>query len=285
MKISLKRHSLFLTFYIIIATSCSSFKDSPKKIFKEFKETGLTPVIYTEDYQGKTIRFIASKPINNTLPTLLFIHGAPGSGGNYFKYLKDLDMDAKANLIAVDRLGYGYSDYGNAETSLENQAASIFTIINKHKLNNVVLLGWSFGVPIAAKMTYKYSQVKHSVLVAGAISPEDEKFFGIAKVVQWKLTKWMFPKALKVADKEKGTHVAELTKMLNDWGDMKTPITYYHGTKDKIVPYANMAFIKSKVNDSILKDVTVKDGTHFILKEQFPMVKKELLEILEALTN
>jgi len=182
-------------------------------------------------------------------------------------------------------LGYGYSDYGIAETSIEKQAESIFAIVEKHQLDNLIVVGWSYGVPIAAKMAYKYSEVKYSVLVAGAVSPEDEKFFGIAKLVRWKLTKWMFSKALKVSDDEKMTHVAELRKMLNDWGSIKTPITYYHGTKDRIVPYKNIDFMTAKVNDSLLDAITVKDANHFILSKKYSMIKKKLLEIIKRVNN
>jgi pimeloyl-ACP methyl ester carboxylesterase len=270
---------------MIINTACVSFRESDRKVLREFKKITIKPEIYRENYQGKTIRYISTKPIDNSIPTILFIHGAPGSAGNYFEYLKDVELGKKANLISIDRLGYGYSDFGKAETSLEKQAESIYTISKKHKLTDLILVGWSYGVPIAAKMAYKYPEVKHSVLVAGAISPEDEKFFGIAKMARWKLTKWMVPKSLRIADEEKMTHVEELTNMLSDWNKIKTPITYYHGTKDKLVPYKNMAFIISKVNDSLLKAVTLKEANHFILFKNYDMVKKELLEVLNSLDN
>lgn len=278
--------SLFLVPVLLIAvSSCVTFRQSDQKIIKKFKKVGLTPKIYRENYQGKSIRYIAAKLIDTNLPTLLFIHGAPGASKDFFSYLEDSELNTKANLISVDRLGYGYSDYGNAETSIEKQAESIYTIAKTYKLNNVVLVSWSFGVPIAAKMTYKHPEIKHNVMIAGAISPKDEKFFGIAKVLRWELTKWMFSKAFKVSDAEKMTHVEELTKMLNDWKAIKVPMTYYHGTKDRIVPYKNMAFITSKVNDSLLKAITVKDANHFIAFKQYNMVKQELLRILEGINN
>ena len=262
---------LFLPLFISI-NSCMSFKQSDKRIYKQFKKVNKTPQINRKNYEGKTIRYITTKPIDNNLPTLLFIHGAPGASDNFFDYLKDDELSSKANLITVDRLGYGYSDYGNAETSIEKQAESIYTIIKKHQLNNVIVIGWSYGVPIAAKIAYKHKEVKHSVLIAGAVSPNDEKYFGIAKILRWKLTRWMFSKALKVSDDEKMTHASELTKMLDDWKNIQTPITYYHGTKDRIVPYKNMAFIKANVNDNLLNAITIKDANHFLLFiDNFPM--------------
>lgn len=254
------------------------------KFLRSLKKLGVTPKIYHENYHGKKIRFIAAKPIDTNLPTLLFIHGAPGASKDFFSYLEDTDLN-NTNLITVDRLGYGYSDYGNAEISIEKQAESIYSIINNYKLCNVVLISWSFGVPIAAKMAYNYPEIKHNVMIAGAISPNDEKFFSIAKVLRWKLTKWMFSKALKVSDNEKMSHVDELTKMVNDWEAIKSPITYYHGTKDRIVPYKNIDFITSKVKDSMLNAITVKDANHFILIKHYGMVKKELLRVLKELDN
>ncbi len=284
----LKKKFVFLSLFLIVLlpmNSCMSFKESDNHIYKQFKKVNKTPQIYREIYRDKTIRYIAAKPIDNALPTLLFIHGAPGESSNFFRYLKDDDLSKKANLISVDRLGYGYSDYGNAETSIEKQAESIFAIVEKHQLDNLIVVGWSYGVPIAAKMAYKHSEVKHSVLIAGAVSPEDEKCFGIAKLVRWKLTKWMFSKALKVSDDEKIAHVTELTKMLDDWKSIKTPITYYHGTKDKIVPYKNMAFMTANINDSLLHAITIKKGNHFIVTKNYTMIKNDLLTILNKLAN
>jgi pimeloyl-ACP methyl ester carboxylesterase len=265
--------------------SCVAFRESDKRVAKEFKKVNKSPNIYRLAFNDKVIRYISTNPIDVNLPTLLFVHGAPGSADNFFKYLKDNDLEKKANLITVDRLGYGYSDCGNAETSIEKQAESLYAIVKKYELKNIVLVGWSYGVPIAIKMATKYPEIKYCVLIAGAISPEDEKFFGIAKVARWKLTKWMVPKALKVADEEKMTHVSELKIMENDWGKVKIPVTYYHGTKDKIVPYKNMAFIKSKINDSLLKAVTIKDANHFILFKNYNLVKQELLSVIDSLKN
>ncbi len=274
-------NTLSIFILLMLLSSCVTFRESDKGVYRNFKKEGITPQIYHENFQGKVMRYIAAKPIDNSLPTLLFVHGAPGAGENFFAYLKDEDLITKANLITVDRLGYGYSDYGNAETSIEKQAESIYAITEKYKLTNLIVVSWSFGVPIAAKMTYKYPEIKHNVMIAGAVSPEDEKFFGIAKVLRWKLTKWMFSKALKVSDKEKITHITELAKMQDDWKNIKTPITYYHGTKDRIVPYKNINFIKTNVKDSLLNAVTVKDTNHFILTKHYGMVKKELLRVIE----
>ena len=286
MRASILKLLRFLPLYIllmIISTACVSFRESDKKVFRKFKNTTVLPKIYHTNFEGKELRYISDKDIDANLPSIIFIHGAPGSAGNYFRYLKDAALGAKANLITVDRLGYGYSEFGTVETSIETQAKSIFAVAEAHKLTSIILVGWSYGVPIAAKMAYLYPEVKHSVLIAGAVAPQHEKYFGIAKIGRWKLTKWMVPKALKIADDEKLAHADELTKMLDDWQKITSPITYYHGTKDKIVPYENMSFMQKQVPKTVLNAVSLEGMNHFILFKKYDVVKKELLHILEKM--
>ena len=283
----LKRKRILIPLFIVIVlfafNSCATFRKSDKKVYKEFKKENITPTIYREKFEGKTVRYIASKSIDSLIPTIIFIHGAPGSSDNFFKHLQDKELSAKANLITVDRLGYGYSDYGNSETSIDKQAESIYTIIQKHGLKNVVLLSWSYGGPIVGKMAVKYPEVKHIFMIAPAISPDDEKFFGIGKLVHWKSTRWIFSKAFRVSDDEKSTHVDELTKMENDWKNIRIPIHYYHGKKDWIVPYENMNFIKKNASETLLTAKTFEKGNHFIIFKNYELIKEDLLEAIKII--
>jgi len=269
---------------LIFANSCISLRMTDKKVLDAFKEHNQTPKIFHINYQEKSMRYIASKSIDKNLPTLLFIHGAPGSSADFYRYLRDPDLNKKANLISIDRLGYGYSDYGKAETSITEQAKSIFFILTKNKLKRIVVVGWSYGGPIAAKMAYLNPKIiKHTILIAPAISPKDEKYFVLGKLAYWKATRWMIPKAFRVAEDEKLTHAKELELMLPDWSKMKTQISYYQGDKDKIVPYANTQFIKNHVASDKLKVVTIKNGSHFIAFKNYDLIKAELLRILDGL--
>jgi len=266
---------------LIFANSCISLRMTDKKVLESFKEHNQTPKIFHINYQGKPMRYIASKAIDKKLPTLLFIHGAPGSSADFYRYLRDPDLNKKANLISIDRLGYGYSDYGIAETSITEQAKSVFFILTENQLKNAVVIGWSYGGPIAAKMAYLYPKIiNHTVLIAPAISPKDEKYFALGKLAKWKITRWMIPKAFRVAEDEKLSHAKELELMLLDWSKMTTPISYYQGDKDKIVPYANAKFIKEHMPANKLKLVTIKNGSHFIAFKNYALIKAELLRIL-----
>lgn len=74
-----------------------------------------------------------------------------GSSADFYNYLLDTDLQQQANLISIDHLGYGYSNFGKAETSLKKQADFVNYVTAKYKDNAVILVGWSFGGPIICK--------------------------------------------------------------------------------------------------------------------------------------
>ena len=62
-------------------------------------------------------------------------------------------------MINFDRLGYGYSEYGKAEPDINHQAASLCPIVKKYSSKNIpgMVIGWSYGGPIAAKMVIGFT--------------------------------------------------------------------------------------------------------------------------------
>jgi pimeloyl-ACP methyl ester carboxylesterase len=273
-----------LILIVVLANSCVTLRKNDEKTLKEFKKVNQTPIIYHDIYDGKPIRYIADKKLDKNLPTVIFVHGAPGSSDNYFKHLQDIDLQKKANLVAVDRLGYGYSDFGEVEISIAKQAAFIDFIAEKYKQNKIVLFSWSYGGPIIAKMSIdKPDDYAHIVMIAPAVSPKDEKHFWLGYLAKWSATKWAIPKVFVVAEDEKLSHEYELEKLENEWQKLKTPVTHYHGTKDWLVPYNNMNYFKTKISDSILRCVTIEDGKHIIFFKNYDLIKKDLIEILENL--
>jgi pimeloyl-ACP methyl ester carboxylesterase len=260
-----------------------TMRDSDRKIYKDFKKLNQKPEIYHDTYKGIPIRYIADKKFDKKLPTFIFVHGAPGSSDNYYKHLQDLDLQKRANLVTVDRLGYGYSNFGKAETSITEQAEFVDFIANKYKETKIILMSWSYGGPIIGKMMVNNSKYAHAIMIAPAVSPEDEIHFWLGYLAKWKATKWFVPKAFVVAEDEKLAHENELKLLENDWQKITTPITNFHGTKDRLVPYRNMAYLKSKVSDSILKNITIEKGGHIIHFSHYDIIKKEMIAVLESL--
>lgn len=274
---------IFFTFtFLFVTPACLNMRKSDKKILRYFKKNGLNGQVKFFDFENKSIRYVVSKPIDKQKISVLFVHGAPGSSTDFEDYLNDKELNKLGNLISIDRIGYGYSDFGNSQTSIQTQAKAIEKLIDIID-TPFILVGWSFGGPIAGFVSLnKSKKIKHLILLAPAISPESERFFQIGKLAQSKWTKWMVPTPFVMAQEEKMMHEEELEKLKNKWQNLIVPTTYLHGSKDKLVPYeGNMNFVKKTFNDSILNAKTIDGYGHIFPVTNSDIVKKEIMNILK----
>lgn len=257
------------------------FRTSDKKTISKFKKEGVEVHVNRIAFEGNSIRYVSRLQEHKTL--VLFIHGAPGSGDAFYDYLSDSVLASKADIITMDRLGYGYSEFGQAETSIKRQTESVKTIINTYSYERVILVGHSYGGPIALRLAIEYPEMlKGMVLIAPALDPEHEKILGIAHLGRFRATRWLAPASFKVATDEKFTHVDELQKLDSlDFSQIKTPIVHIHGTKDKLVPFENLAYAESKIASELFKKVIIEDENHFIPWTQQELVTQEIIRLIE----
>jgi len=127
-------------------------RTSTKSIVKDFEKKGMTPVIKTIAFEGNTLRYLISDVFDEEKPTIIFVHGAPGSLSDFNSYLQDPALREMANLIAIDRLGYGFSNFGKAEVLISKQTESIEKLTDLFDKKRPILFGWSFGGPIVGEM-------------------------------------------------------------------------------------------------------------------------------------
>ncbi len=255
MLFSLLKNGIFLGI-LLLFSCCMKFRTSTPKIYKKFNNQ--TVKVENHAVDGKNMRYVHTG--SDTLPLVVFIHGAPGSCDVFFDYMKDTFLLQKCQMISLDRMGYGYSNFGKAEVSLEKQAYFIASILEKYKDKKMILVGHSFGCPIVARLAVDYPQYASSIILsAGAIDPENEQMFWLNRPADWRIFRWLVPKSLRVANDEKMAHVAQLRLLLPKWKEITIPVTYIHGKTDGIVPFINTEFAKK---------VLVNAKTTFIIKEK-----------------
>lgn len=277
---------LFLLFLIsTILTSCFRFRTSDRKTYKIFKEKEAKVTI--KRYELQTVEYPV-RVVSGAIDTkkdiaIFFVHGAPGASDNYYQYLRDSVLLSKANLYSIDRPGYGFSNFGKSEKSIKKHTQVVAEIIDSLPEQKVIVLGHSFGGPIAAYSSLFTLKVKSVLMLAPAIDPDNEKVFGIAKIGKWKLTKWMVPGAMGVAGDEKFSHVAELEKLKDLWKEIKVPVIHIHGTKDIVVPFENLSFSVQQFNPQYLDTIILKNENHFLPWKRYDLVKKELLKLVDKL--
>lgn len=219
--------------------------------------------------------------INDTLPLLILLHGAPGAWFGYLNLIDDSLLQTKFKIIAVDRIGYGKSNYGKAELSTQLQALSIKHIIEKENTSNkkITLLGRSYGAPIAAWLAINYpSLVNQLIMVSPVIDPAKEKFFWFSKPGKWKITQLFLPKLLNVATKEKYAHEKEMQTLLPKWKKLYVPTTVITGANDKLADTANFSFSKKHLINCNANFFMLPNTGHLVTYEQPEFMKKIIIE-------
>ncbi|RMF31405.1 MAG: alpha/beta hydrolase, partial [Candidatus Nitrosothermus koennekii] len=113
------------------------------------------------DILGYKVRYHEEGDGNN----LLLIHGLGGSLDS-FKYNRELSKDL--HIIALDLLGFGYSDKPKIRYSISMFTRLIHAFLDKLSIDNTSILGSSLGGQIAAEFAIRYPKLVDKLVL---ISP------------------------------------------------------------------------------------------------------------------
>ena len=125
--------TILLLLWITVAPSCMTFRKPDNEMKKEFEQSGIQLTTVSREIDGRIMHY--AKTGSDTLPTLFFVHGTPGSWDAFAGYLQDSELLSHYRLISVDRPGFGYSDYGHPE-HLDRQSeliSPLFYILDNKK--------------------------------------------------------------------------------------------------------------------------------------------------------
>ncbi|AIU66962.1 alpha/beta hydrolase [Vibrio coralliilyticus] len=211
---------------------------------------------------------------------LIFIHGSPGNKEGYEAYLKDTWLLENAELISVDRVGYGQSPEELA-ADLDSQSKSIESLLAKDKVN--ILIGHSLGGPIALNLALMFPNlVQGMVLVAPAFDPKLEEPKWYNELADTWLVSAFLSDNWKKSNGEMMPLADELSKLSNkDWGLLDSvPVTLIHGDEDNIADPENSAFAIQRLTGKEKKLVEVKGEGHFILWQNTPKVINEIKQLI-----
>ena len=150
--------ALFAAWIIAVQAGCLAMRTPDREWPAKLQQAGqsLPPVFHDvkiPDYRSiHAVSVIRPEP-DSARPVIVFVHGSPGSSDAYTSYLADTALHKVADLLAIDRPGFGYtSGFGRAEGSLERQAAAIEAIVQRlGSGKKIVLVGHSLGGPVIAR--------------------------------------------------------------------------------------------------------------------------------------
>ncbi len=265
---------------ILFVNSCVSFHTGDEKTERYFEKRQVPARIRHLDFQGKPTRYIETG-LDQHRKLIVFVHGAPGSSNNYYSYLADTLLCRQARLVSADRLGYGNSNPGKAETSIAIQAGQVRQIIQQYQADTVILVGHSYGGPIVGKCAMDFPEELTAVVMLSPVNdPENEPIFWYSHFGRWKATRWMLPAALKVAADEKFSHARALAEISDGWKGIRIPVVHIHGRKDGLAPLANIAFSEKNIAPAYLNLIYLENTGHFIPWTDYELVRETLLGLL-----
>lgn len=268
---------LLITFYLLVHSFINPKSD--EKILAKFEELDRFPELSYIDFNGEKVRRIQMKPILDTLlPTLVFVHGSPGSFMDFKRYLADSALNNHANIIAYDRIGYGVNNKGKVLNSLEEEKAVLDKVLEDVKLSKVILIGYSYGGTLIMASDKNY---KRKVALAPSVRGDLEPMFWLMNLTLWKLSRPFVPKVLLAASSEKFRHVDELPDFEDRWNKSGSRVLAIHGEKDKIVPFENSVYLKNIFEREKFVLIPIKRGNHSLIWTNFDLIKDEIIKSLE----
>lgn len=218
---------------------------------------------------------------NPTAPRLILVHGTPGSASGWSEYL--VNPPPGAEVVALDRPGFGDSGPDGAMTSLEMQAAAVYALFPTDG-RRVVLLGHSLGGPIVARVAAEHpDRVAAVVLLAASLDPALEKINPMQWVGTWTAVRWALPRAIRNANAELIALKPQLESLAYLLPKIAVPVLIVHGTKDDLVPVANVPFMQARLTGArCVKTVLLEGQNHFLPWNSIAVVRQAIAWALEA---
>lgn len=265
--------------WITFTQSCMKFRISDSKAITAFAKDGV--LLKIADFKFENFNLHYATTGLDTLPTLLFIHGSPGSWDGFTEYMKDKDLLKKFRIVSIDRPGFGHSNFGKA-FHLKQQAYLIENLLQKITNQKPIhLIGHSIAGPILIKLAQNSPNAYASLtILAGSISPKDEPKEYWRYVFFYPPFKWLLPGAFKPSNTEIVYFKKDLFSIGSNYYLLKMPINLFHGDKDKFVTVKNTIYAKEKLkHNENLQIVIIPNGGHFIPWTHFGLIKSHLLNL------
>lgn len=265
----------------VVSTGCfNKYIKTEAQLQAHFAQQTFRPNYHQIDTLGRKLAYAHIG--YDSLPLVVFVHGAPGSWYGYLNLMSDSMLQQHFQMISIDRPGYGASDYGYPLTRLKDQALMLQALLQRYKAHRPILLvGRSYGSPVVAQLAADYPElVDGCLLLAPALDPKKEKFWWFSPLGLLDGVRNLLPNALNVATDEKYSHRRELRQLAKDLSKIQTPTTVVQGGKDKLVHPDNLHYAGKKMSEAPIELIFLPDDNHHISHNRPELVKQLLFKHL-----
>lgn len=163
-------------------------------------------------------------------------------------------------LIVADRPGFRASEPEGAVRDLAKQADALAPMLEARPGQRVLLVGQSFGAPVATLMAARYPDRVDAVVLVSAYfgdrGPTARRMFGVGRVIQGVL-----PRDLRNSVAEVSAQADQLPAAWAALRGLRQPIVFVHGADDTFVPLAADQRIAAEYGHTL---IPVPGGDHFL---------------------
>jgi len=189
---------------------------------------------------------------------VIYFHGNTGNVMNYEKYTPNF-LKHGYEVWIPDYPGYGKTTGDLSEENIYKQAKEVYRLANsKFASDSIIVYGRSLGTGVASYIAAKFS-CRRLILETPYYSMPDVLSTYAPIYPTERMLHFKFP-------------VGEYLE------EVKAPVTIFHGTSDKVIPYRCAEKLK-KVLKSGDEFITIEKGTHNNLND-FPLFHQKLDSLL-----
>jgi pimeloyl-ACP methyl ester carboxylesterase len=271
--------SILLVLWLIMAQSCMTFRVSDAEARASFAKKGVELTTHTITVNNFPLHYVQSG--NDSFPTLVFVHGTPGSWNAFQDYLSDSTLLKHFRMISIDRPGFGFSNFGKA-LHLNQQSELIrplFTVVDNRR--PFWLVGHSLGGPMILKLAADSPGIARGlVIISGSNDPHEEKAERWRPYLFKTPLNYFIPGAFRPSNEELWYLKNDLLDLKDDLQKVTCPVYFIHGRKDTWVSPANVDYTKSMLPASTeTHELWFPDGNHFIPWTKFDQIRDLLLSL------
>lgn len=237
-----------------------------------------------EQFYAQIFAYTNFQTPDDKKPTILFLHGAPGTHKAFKEYYEDPSFDRFYNIIAIDRPRYGQSQNFafSDHPTLEDQAKIITEAFkNLLSVSPVLIVGHSVGASLALLIAQNPSSNVHGLaLISGAFSPQHSTTKWYNTFLQKPYLRWLLPSPLLNANQEfLGLDVSVHQSISSALKEVSASTLFIHGTHDKVIQAFHSDWGHEKRRHQGKKTKLYKlDSGHFVLWSRAADIKRILLK-------
>ena len=208
--------------------------------------------------------FVNQKSKNN----LIILHGWGRNLNDWKNFANQL---TKQNTYLIDLPGFGNSTYSPKLQNSQDYINIVDKFIYKLEINNISILGHSYGGKLATLLTSQNQSINKLIIVASP-GVEKKSFLATIKIVIFKILKhikYFLPNKLNykiftflaTSDYQNSGQLRSLFKniikedIINDLKKIKTDTLIIWGDKDDQISVANSKIFRRNIKNSIIRIV------------------------------